>query len=207
MPTIFAIDWKVWHRPGNKSGDTDWIKEYFAKIGELSQTKIRTFSQSDPAAELSKLETADQAVFSGMLKGRAKLPTQDLVAFADANLNLGVADGNLLGRRLVFWPDLALQDRQRLHDELSTTYVTLDEDEQNNLASDPEAAPSALQDGLMDTVVEAGTSTPIDADYDRSSGCAKQQRGTVLTASGCEFQSAHSLSKFCRDQAVVGRTS
>ena len=148
---------------GNESSDTSWIKKYFDKIRDLSQTKIGTFSQSDPAAELSKLETADQAVFSGMSKKRAKSPEQDLVAFANANLNLGVADGNLLGRRLVFWPDLALQDRQRLHDELSTKlskYVTLDEDEQNNLASDPEAAPSVLQDGLMEAVVKAVNQLP-----------------------------------------------
>ena len=138
---------------GNDSTDTGWIEEYFAKVEKLSQTKIEAFSQSDPAAELDKLGPAEQAVFEGVLEESATFPERDLAAFADTNLNLGVADGNLLGRRLVFWPDLALRDRLRLHEGLSTQYVTLDEDE-NDLASVRQVDFSIEHHGLMEPVIE-----------------------------------------------------
>ena len=100
----------------SESSETDWIGEYFDKVGKLSQAKIKAFFQSNPADELSETSST-------------KLVKNNLTALSDANLNLGVADGNLLGRRLLFSPELSLQDRSRLHEGLSTQYVTLDEDE------------------------------------------------------------------------------
>ena len=140
---------------GNDSSDTSWIKEFFTKVNDLSQTKIESFSKSNPAGEEGELSTAEQKVFSGVHEGRARLPEQDLAAFADANLNLGVADGNLLGRRLVFWPDLSLRDRQRLHEGLCTDYVTLDEDDNGGLVSNPQADSSIEQHGLMEPIMDA----------------------------------------------------
>ena len=145
---------------GNDFSETDWVEAYFAKIGKLSQTKIEAFSKSDPAAEVGKLSSAEQAIFSGVFEERARLPEQDLAAFTNANLNLGVADGNLLGRRLVFWPNLALRDRQRLHEGLSTQYVTLDEDENGGLASGPQLDLSVAQHGLMESIIEVSNQLP-----------------------------------------------
>ena len=124
------------------NGETNWVDEYFANARELSQAKIEALSQSDPPIEL-------------YAKGTTGWPAKDLAAYHEepGGIALGVADGNLLGRRLVFWPELPLQDRRRLHEGLSTQLVTLDNDESGDSGNDPEVSLAAEQRGLQESLV------------------------------------------------------
>lgn len=144
----------------NDASETNWINEYFTKARDLSYANIDAFFSSEPTAELYSKAAADQPF---LLTGR--WPDEDLMVYKDKgrDLNLGVADGNLLGRRLVFWSELPLQDRRRLHEGLSTQYVTLDNDESGDVDSANDAQVSLVteQGGLQESLVAVLRELPM----------------------------------------------
>lgn len=173
-----------------------WMNGYWEQFSRLGDQKMSAFSQE---GKFSLAGVAFES-FANIEDGHATTPAADADRFR-ANLDLGVADGNLLGRRLLFWPELKLEKRKQLHEQLSQEFVTLVESEiEGSEAADDSKKIGSLDDRVLEqirltTQMRAVESQP-ESPNDQEEGLLRMASISNRLNSLGEFQQGRQLSSF-----------
>ena len=123
---------------------------FLAERQRMANLEFATFENGlqDGSSETLTLDIPTSIV------GVATSPAADLVRLRDTDLNMGVADGNLLGRRLLLWPDLDLAIRQQIREALSKEGVRLSRDAENEALDKPDVPVREFSEASVATELE-----------------------------------------------------
>jgi len=171
------------------------IDQYWANIDSLSPNRMEEFS----ANQQPDLTPVNLGLFETTSDGRSASPARDIGGFRG---DLGVVDGNLLGRRLLFWPELDLNTRKELHIGLAKNKVTLvesdndDNENRQSFVNSGSLSPAMLSRIRATPQLTAATESPIKMPDDEEINLLRVAKEANRLNSFDGGQQSRLLSKF-----------